>query len=77
MPDVLISNVPADDLTLLDAHASRIGISRGEYLRRHLHREARHTASSVSAGDLRAVAQLLPDLADDRTMSDAWTCCLG
>ena len=77
MHDVLISNVPADDLTLLDAHASRIGISRGEYLRRHLHREARHTASSVSAGDLRAVAQLLPDLADDRTMSDAWTCCLG
>ena len=77
MPDVLIRNFPADDLSLLDARASRLGISRTEYLRRHLHREARHTASSVSAGDLRAVAQLLPDLADDRTMSDAWTCCLG
>ena len=40
MPDVLIRNFPAEDLTLLDEQAARLGISRTEYLRRHLHREA-------------------------------------
>lgn len=73
MPDVLIRNVPAEDLTLLDEQAARLGISRTEYLRRHLHREARRTAGSVTSGDLRALAELLPDLADDAIMSDAWS----
>lgn len=73
MPDVLIRNFPADDLTLLGEQAARMGISRTEYLRRHLHREARRTAGSVTVGDLRAVAELLPDLADDTIMSDAWS----
>ena len=73
MPDVLIRNFPAEDLNLLDEQAARLGISRTEYLRRHLHREARRTAGSVTAGDLRAVAELLPDLADDAIMSDAWS----
>ena len=36
MPDVLIRNFPAEDLALLDEHAARFGISRAEYLRRHL-----------------------------------------
>jgi hypothetical protein len=73
VPDVLIRNFPADDLTLLDEQAARMGISRTEYLRRHLHREARRTAGSVTVGDLRSVAELLPDLADDTIMSDAWS----
>ena len=71
MPDVLIRNFPAEDLNLLDEQAARLGISRTEYLRRHLHREARRSAGSVTAGDLRAVAELLPDLADDAIMSGA------
>ena len=71
MPDVLIRNFPAEDLTLLDEQAARLGISRTEYLRRHLHREARRTAGSVTAGDLRAVAELLPDLAADTSRSYA------
>lgn len=73
MPDVLIRNIPADDLTLLDGQAARLGISRTEYLRRHLHREARRTAGAVTADDLRTIANLLPDLADDSVMSDAWS----
>ncbi len=73
LPDVLIRNVPGEDLTLLDEQAARLGISRTEYLHRHLHREARRTARSVTAADLRAVAELLPDLADDKLMSDAWS----
>ncbi len=73
MPDVLIRNFPAEDLSLLDEQAARLGLSRTEYLRRHLHREARRTAGSVTADDLRTVAELLPDLADDTIMSHAWS----
>jgi len=73
MPDVLIRNFPAEDLTLLDAQAARLGISRNEYLRRHLHREARRTAGSVTTADLRALGDLVADLADDTVMSHAWS----
>ncbi len=73
MPDVLIRNFSAEDLGLLDEQAARLDISRTEYLRRHLHREARRMAEPVTARDLREVAKLLPDLGDDRTMSDAWS----
>ncbi len=73
MPDVLIRNVPAEELSLLDEQAARLGLSRTDYLRRHLHREARRTSGSVTVADLRAIAVLLPDLADDTVMSDAWS----
>ena len=73
MPDLLIRNFPAEDLRLLDEQAARLGISRTEYLRRHLHREARRTVGPVTVDDLRAVAELLPDLGDDEIMSDAWS----
>jgi hypothetical protein len=73
MPDVLIRNFPAEELSLLDEQAARLGLSRTEYLHRHLRREARRTAASVTAADLRLVADLLPDLADDTIMSDAWS----
>jgi hypothetical protein len=33
MPDILIRDVPADDLARIDAHAARLGLSRTEYLR--------------------------------------------
>ena len=74
MPDVLIRNFPPTTSPCSMEQAARMGISRTEYLRRHLHREARRTAGS---GDRRrpslSVAELLPDLADDTIMSDAWS----
>ena len=73
MPDVLIRNFPAEDLHLLDEQAGRLGISRTEYLRRHLHREARRTVGPVRAADLRALGDLVADLGDDTVMSDAWS----
>jgi len=73
VPDVLIRNFSAEDLSLLDEQAARLGISRTEYLRRHLHREARRTVESVTVDDLRAVAELLPDLGDEKIMSNAWS----
>lgn len=73
MPDVLIRNFPAEDLKLLDEQAARLGISRSEYLRRHLHREAHRTVGPVTAEDLRALGALVADLADHAVMSDAWS----
>lgn len=73
MPDVLIRDVPADDLKLLDEQARRLGLSRSEYLRRQLHREARRTESAVTAADLSALSDLVPDLAVREVMRDAWT----
>lgn len=73
MPDILIRNFPAEDLTLLDERATRLGISRSEYLRRQLQREARRAVGPVTAADLRALGELVADLADDTVMSDAWS----
>lgn len=73
MPDVLIRNFPAEDLNLLDEQAARLGISRSEYLRRHLHREARRTVGPVTVADLRTLGDLVADLADDAVMTDAWS----
>jgi hypothetical protein len=73
VPDVVIRNVSAEDLNLLDEQAARLGISRSEYLRRHLHREARRTVGPVTVADLRALGDLVADLADDAVMSDAWS----
>ena len=73
MPDVLIRNFPAEDLHLLDEQAARLGISRSEYLRRQLHREAHRTVGPVTVGDLQALGSLVADLADDVGMSDAWS----
>lgn len=73
MPDILIRNFPADDLALIDEQARRLGLSRTEFLRRQLHREARRTGTSVTPADLTNLAQLLPDLTDPEIMRDAWS----
>ena len=73
MPDVLIRNFPAEDLALLDEHAARFGISRAAYLRRQLQQDARRAVTTVTAADLVAFTQALPDLADAETMRDAWS----
>ena len=73
MPDLLIRNLRGEDLELLDGQAARLGISRDEYLRRHLHQEARRTARAVTEADLRAVGHLLSDLADEGVVADAWS----
>lgn len=73
MPDVLIRNFPADDLRLLDEQARRVGLSRTEYLRRQLLREARRTESPVTVGDLDILSGLLSDLGDSDVMREAWS----
>ena len=72
MTDVLIRNVPEDDLARIDAHASRVGLSRGEYLRRRIIQEANRSHVPVTRGDFDRLADLSKDLLDDDVMRDAW-----
>ncbi len=73
MPDVLIRNIPADDLALLDEQARRFGLSRTDFLRRQLHQQAHRSLDSVSVPDLNAMSDLLADLADPTVMDKAWS----
>lgn len=73
MPDVLIRNVSADDLDLIDEQARRVGLSRTEFLRRQLHLQARRGTATVTPADLGALSALVVDLVDEDVMRDAWS----
>lgn len=73
MPNVLIRDVPAEDLARIDAHAARMGLSRTEYLRRRLHQDAARPVTPVTADDLRAFSARFGDLADPAIMRRAWS----
>lgn len=72
MPDILIRDVPADVAAALDAQAKRLGLSRNEYLRRHLVREASRGTGKVTMDDLRRFAEVAADLKDPEVMARAW-----
>lgn len=72
MTDVLIRNVPEEDLTRIDEQA-RLGLSRSEYLRRRILSEASRSGLTVVRADLDRFAALSGDLADDDVMRSAWT----
>jgi hypothetical protein len=73
MPDVLIRDVPAEDLARIDAHATRLGLSRTEYLRRRLRQEAARPTEPVTAADLERFASRFADLGDPEVMRQAWS----
>jgi hypothetical protein len=73
MTDVLIRDVPDDVIAALDTHASRLGLSRSEYVRRRLAQDAATLGSPVSVDDLVRFADTFADLADPDVMSQAWT----
>jgi hypothetical protein len=73
MPDLLIRDVPAEDLARIDAQAARLKISRTEYLRRRLRQEAARPATSVTSADLRRFAARFSDLEDSEVMRRAWS----
>ncbi len=73
MPDLLIRDFPAEDLSLLDERARRLGLSRTEYLRRQLHQTARRLDASVTPRELLAFASLVSDLEDESVMKQAWS----
>lgn len=72
MPDVLVRDIPEEVVAALDARASRLGLSRTEYLRRRLAQEAATTAEPVTVADLRQFSSTFADLTDPTVMKGAW-----
>jgi 3'-phosphoadenosine 5'-phosphosulfate (PAPS) 3'-phosphatase len=74
MANILIRNIDDDDLALIDAHAARLGLSRNEFLLRHLKQAVpRHDDTPVTAADFERFAILAADLADEDVMRQAWS----
>ena len=72
MTDMLIRDVPDQVIAAVDAHASRLGLSRSEYVRRRLAQDAVISESPVTVADLEGFASVFGDLADPDVMSRAW-----
>ena len=72
MTDVLIRDVPDDVLAAVDARASRLGLSRSEYVRRRLAQDAAITDTPVTTRDLARFAEMFSDLGNPEVMSRAW-----
>jgi len=72
MSDVLIRDVPDDVLAAVESHATKLGLSRNEYLRRHLAQDAMRSTVPVTMDDLRWFTQTFSDLAESEVMRQAW-----
>lgn len=72
MSDVLIRDIPDEVLAALDGLASRLGLSRTEYIRRRLAQDARTARTTVTRDDWRRFADTYGDLADPAVMHRAW-----
>ena len=72
MANVLVRDVPEEVIAALDAHASRLGLSRSEYVRRRLAQDAALLPSRVTVSDLTTFAECFGDLQDPDVMSGAW-----
>ena len=73
MPDLLIRNLTQDELDALDALATRLGVSRSEFVRERLRAEARRARSRpITHEDLVRVAELAADSLDEEIMAAAW-----
>ena len=73
MTDVLIRGVAEEDLARIDVRAARLGLSRGEYLRRRIIQDADRAEGHLSVADLQRAAELTQDLLDEDVMRDAWS----
>src|SRR6202046_813724 len=71
MTDMLIRDVPDDVIAAVDARASRLGLSRSEYVRRRLAQDAA-AGQAVTTQDLARFADVFADLSDPDVMSRAW-----
>ncbi len=72
MTDVLIRDVPDEVIAAIDASASRLGLSRSEYVRRRLAQDAASAGAGVTTQDLARFAEVFADLDDPDVMSRAW-----
>jgi plasmid stability protein len=72
MTDMLIRDVPDEVIAAVDARASRLGLSRSEYVRRRLAQDAAAAGPAVTTQDLARFADVFADLDDPEIMSRAW-----
>ena len=72
MTDLLIRDITPEILIALDIRASTLGISRVEYVRRTLAQSLSASTESVTEEHLSELLELLPDLADEKIMEQAW-----
>lgn len=72
MTDMLIREVPDDVVAAIDARASRLGLSRSEYVRRRLAQDAASAGAVVRTEDLARFSEVFGDLGDPDVMSQAW-----
>ena len=73
MTNVLIRGLSDAAVERIDAEAAALGLSRNEFLRRQLEREASvPVAATVTDGDWTRSAEVFGDLADPETMDAAW-----
>jgi hypothetical protein len=70
--DILVRDMPDDVLADIDVSAARLGISRVEFVRRQLIREARRAKEPVTAEHLRRSYEQLGGLRDEELMKRAW-----
>lgn len=73
MANVLIRNLDEDDLARLDELAARAGLSRNEFLLRHLQQAARRDTGPLTAADFEKFAERSRDLLDESVMRGAWS----
>jgi Ribbon-helix-helix protein, copG family len=71
--DILIRGVPDEVLAAIDAKARRAGLSRTEFIRRTLAREANDSTGEVRVEDLFEFAHTFADLNDDEVIRRAWS----
>lgn len=72
MADILIRNLPDSVVADIDALASRLGISRVEFVRRQLIQAAKRMSQPVSVEDLKQSDVRLGGLLDNDVMERAW-----
>lgn len=72
MTDILIRDVPDDVLASIDVTATRLGMSRTEYLRRQMIALARRTNEPLTPESWNRFAEKTQDLRDPEVMKGAW-----
>lgn len=73
MSNILIRDIPDGVIAAIDAHASALGLSRNEYVRRQLVEDAQRSRGPVTTSDLQQLAVRFSDLADPEVMAQAWS----
>lgn len=76
MPNILIRNVPEEDIARLDRNAKEQGLSREEYLRRQIAQiapRAPRERRQITAQDWEDFAERTKDLRNEDVMRQAWS----